>query len=54
MKLADREVHMVSKTVRDDGTWYECEGCGLLFETKAEASEHERRCDGEDEASYIQ
>ena len=45
---------MVEETVRDDGTWYECEVCGLLLETEQEATEHERHCDGEDEASYIQ
>jgi rubredoxin len=44
---------MVSRTVRDDGTWYECEHCGLLFETETEAGEHEQHCEGDD-ASYIQ
>jgi len=45
---------MVSKTVRDDGTWYACEQCGMLFETRDDAREHERHCDGEEEPSYIQ
>jgi hypothetical protein len=46
---------MVSKTVREDGTWYECEDCGLMFETREDAREHEKHCDGEeDEPSYIQ
>jgi hypothetical protein len=46
---------MVSKTARDDGTWYACESCGMLFETRADAREHEQHCEGEeDEPSYIQ
>jgi len=46
---------MVSKTVRDNGTWYACEECGMLFETREAASEHERHCAGEeDEPTYIQ
>lgn len=45
---------MVSTTVRDDGTWYECDVCGMLFENEEEAREHERHCEGEEDASYIQ
>lgn len=45
---------MVSKTVRDDGTWYECDSCGMLFEAEDEALEHERHCEGDEETSYIQ
>ena len=44
---------MVSKTVRDDGTWYECEACGLLFDTEEDAKQHEQNCDAE-EPSYLQ
>jgi hypothetical protein len=44
---------MVSKTVRDDGTWYECEACGLLFDTEEDAKQHEQNCDAED-PSYLQ
>lgn len=44
---------MVSKRTRDDMTWYECEACGLMFESREEAREHERHCDAE-EPSYIQ
>lgn len=44
---------MVSKTVRDDTTWYECEACGLLFDVKDDARQHEQGCDAE-EPTYIQ
>ncbi|SDK90403.1 DUF7128 family protein [Natronorubrum texcoconense] len=44
---------MVVQTERDDATWWECETCGLLFDEKADASEHEQRCD-DSEPSYIQ
>jgi rubredoxin len=44
---------MVSKTVRDDGTWYACDACGLLFDTKEGASEHEKNCNAE-EPTYLQ
>lgn len=44
---------MVSKTTRDDGTWYECDYCGLLFDSEEEARQHEKNCDAED-PSYIQ
>lgn len=46
---------MVSRTERDDGTWYECEVCGMLFETREEATEHETRCGGDEaDPTYIQ
>ena len=38
---------MVSKTARDDGMWYACDACGLLFDTREGASEHENNCDAE-------
>jgi uncharacterized C2H2 Zn-finger protein len=44
---------MVSTTTRDDMTWYECESCGLLFDNKEDAEQHEQHCDAED-PSYIQ
>lgn len=44
---------MVSETVRDEATWYECEECGLLFDHKDDARAHEENCDAED-PSYIQ
>ncbi|MFT4890281.1 MAG: hypothetical protein ACI9YT_001195 [Halobacteriales archaeon] len=44
---------MVTKTEREDGVWYECEGCGLMFETREEAEQHEENCDAE-EPSYLQ
>ena len=44
---------MVTETVRDDGTWYECEECGLMFEDRGDAETHESACDSED-PSYIQ
>lgn len=44
---------MVVETQREDGVWYECEDCGLTFDAKADAKQHERRCDAE-EPPYIQ
>lgn len=44
---------MVAVTERDNMTWYECEKCGLMFDDKAEAEQHESSCDAE-EPSYIQ
>jgi rubredoxin len=44
---------MVSETERDEMTWYECEACGLLFDTLEDAKQHEANCDAE-EPTYIQ
>lgn len=44
---------MVSTTERDGTTWYECEACGLLFDDREDAGQHEENCDAE-EPSYIQ
>jgi uncharacterized C2H2 Zn-finger protein len=44
---------MVVQTTRDDATWYECEQCGMLFDEKGDARQHEETCDAED-PSYIQ
>ncbi len=44
---------MVVDTERDGATWFECEDCGLLFDDRSEAEEHERHCDSES-PSYIQ
>ncbi|MEF8840466.1 MAG: hypothetical protein V5A62_02415 [Haloarculaceae archaeon] len=44
---------MVAVTERDDATWYRCEECGLMFDTREEAQQHEEHCDAE-EPSYIQ
>lgn len=44
---------MVEQTERDGRTWYECERCGMLFEDRNEAEEHERTCDAE-EPDYLQ
>jgi rubredoxin len=44
---------MVSETTRDGMTWYECNECGLLFDTEEDARQHEQNCDAED-PSYIQ
>lgn len=45
--------YMVTETTRDEMTWYECEHCGLLFDSRESASQHEANCDAE-EPSYIQ
>ncbi|WP_458188685.1 DUF7128 family protein [Haladaptatus sp. NG-WS-4] len=44
---------MVAITERDDMTWYRCEQCGLMFDDKEDAKQHEANCDAED-PSYIQ
>lgn len=44
---------MVERVERDDGTWYRCEACGLLFDDDDDARQHEDSCDAE-EPSYIQ
>ncbi|SDE78383.1 DUF7128 family protein [Halorientalis regularis] len=44
---------MVVQTQRDEVTWYKCEACGLMFDAKDDARQHESDCDGED-PSYIQ
>lgn len=44
---------MVSETTRDEMTWYRCESCGLMFDSRIDAREHEKVCDAE-EPSYIQ
>ena len=44
---------MVEETVKDGRTWYVCEMCGMMFEDREEASQHEANCDAED-PSYIQ
>ncbi|WP_435154001.1 DUF7128 family protein [Haladaptatus sp. DFWS20] len=44
---------MVAQTQRDDQTWYRCEECGLMFDDRADAKQHETNCDAED-PSYIQ
>jgi rubredoxin len=44
---------MVSTTTRDEMTWYVCDACGLMFDSKDDAKQHEANCDAE-EPSYIQ
>ncbi len=44
---------MVEETTKDGQTWYECERCGLMFDTSEEARQHEENCDAE-EPSYLQ
>lgn len=44
---------MVEETTKDDRTWYECERCGLMLDTREEARQHEENCDAE-EPSYLQ
>jgi uncharacterized C2H2 Zn-finger protein len=44
---------MVTTTRRDDRTWYECEDCGMLFDSEADAEAHEGHCDT-DSPSYLQ
>jgi uncharacterized C2H2 Zn-finger protein len=44
---------MVATTERDGTEWYECEQCGMLFDDRSDAEQHENNCDAE-EPSYIQ
>ncbi len=44
---------MVATTERDGATWYECEECGLMFDDREDARQHESNCDAEG-PSYIQ
>lgn len=44
---------MVEETQRDEMTWYRCEKCGLMFDAKEDAEQHEETCDAE-EPSYLQ
>lgn len=44
---------MVATTQKDGTMWYECEKCGMLFEERSDAAQHEENCDAED-PSYIQ
>jgi hypothetical protein len=39
---------MVTTREREDGTWYECEVCGLLLDDESDARRHEENCDDED------
>lgn len=44
---------MVTQVERNDMTWHSCEACGLLFDSREDAKQHEERCDAE-EPSYLQ
>ncbi|MEZ3114489.1 hypothetical protein RYH80_00920 [Halobaculum sp. MBLA0147] len=45
---------MVTETERDDMTWYQCDECGLLFDSESDATQHEENCTSEDDPSYLQ
>jgi hypothetical protein len=52
--IRDRgSTRMVHETERDGAVWYACDGCGMLFDSRSDAEQHESDCDGE-EPSYIQ
>jgi len=53
IESAQERVSMVHETERDDAVWYACDGCGMLFDSRDDAEQHEADCDGE-EPSYIQ
>ncbi|SDY41062.1 DUF7128 family protein [Halopenitus persicus] len=44
---------MVTTTERDGATWFACEVCGMLFDDREDATQHERSCEGED-PTYLQ
>ena len=46
-------IRMVTTTKRDGVTWYECEDCGMLFDSQEDAKQHEANCDT-DSPSYLQ
>ena len=36
-------------------TWYECESCGMLFDDRDDARQHEDNCDSDSaDPSYLQ
>jgi len=46
---------MVTTTERDGMTWYECEVCGMLFDDRSDAQQHEENCDSDSaDPSYLQ
>jgi hypothetical protein len=46
---------MVTTTERDGMTWYECEVCGMLFDDRSDAQQHEDNCDSDSaDPSYLQ
>ncbi|WP_251341200.1 DUF7128 family protein [Haloplanus halophilus] len=46
---------MVTTTERDGMTWYECEVCGMLFDDRDDAEQHEDNCDSDSaDPSYLQ
>ena len=49
----DRVLRMVVTTERDEMTWFKCETCGLMFDDRDDAKQHEENCDDED-PSYLQ
>jgi uncharacterized C2H2 Zn-finger protein len=44
---------MVSPTEHEGETWYECDECGMLFDDREDAKQHEANCDT-DSPSYLQ
>lgn len=44
---------MVTETTRDEMTWYQCDDCGLMFDSQDDAESHEENCDADD-PSYFQ
>lgn len=44
---------MVSRVEQDGTTWFRCDHCGMLFQTREEAAAHEATCDAED-PTYLQ
>lgn len=44
---------MVEETEQDGSIWYVCAECGMMFDDREEAEQHEANCDAED-PSYLQ
>jgi hypothetical protein len=53
IRSAVAHANMVVQTERDEMTWYKCEACGLMFDDRSDATQHEENCDAE-EPTYIQ
>jgi uncharacterized C2H2 Zn-finger protein len=53
MGARDPLCHMVVQTTQNGETWFKCEKCGLLFDSREDGRAHEHECDGED-PTYIQ
>lgn len=45
---------MVTETEREEMTWYQCDECGLLFDSRDDAAQHEDNCSSDEDPDYLQ